>query len=170
MGFASTMDARAKRNTLFTISLLLGSLLVFLGWAFGMQVMFLPLIFIAFALFLFFLKLKNNARLSFVHGAIMLKMPFSSRRIPFQHIKAVSELNGIEQAGTLQGPAKFGFLGYRGRLKHDTFGDIKSYATRRDNGVVLHLHNGEMLLLTPDECPKFLSLLRLVKGNTLSAA
>lgn len=164
------MDARAKRTTLLIISLLSGALLVCLSLTFGGQFIVYPLLFIISIVLLFSLRLKKNAGLSFVHGAIMLKTPFSRRRIPLQQIKAVSELNGIELVGTLQGPAKFGFLGYRGLLKHDKFGPITSYATRRDNGVVLHLHNGETLLLTPDECPKFLSLLRLIKGNTLSAA
>ncbi|MCM5527713.1 PH domain-containing protein [Parasegetibacter sp. NRK P23] len=170
MGFASTMDARAKRTTLLIISLLSGALLVSLSWTFGAHFIIYPFLFIATIVLLFSLRLRKNAGLSFVHGAIMLKTPFSRRRIPLQQIKAVSELNGIELAHALHGSARFGFLGYRGLLKHDKFGRITSYATRRDNGVVLHLHNGETLLLTPDECPKFLSLLRLVKGNTLSAA
>ena len=82
---------------------------------------------------------------------IVINRPISNVLI---HVKDISEIRGVnpgEMDGTSRTLGVGGLFGYYGNYYNGHTGDMKWYATRNDNLVLIRTVQGETIVISPDD-------------------
>ncbi len=70
------------------------------------------------------------------------------------HVKDITEIRGINP-GELDGTERTfgvdGLFGYYGNYYNKRVGNMKWYATRHDNMIMIHTRQGETIIISPDD-------------------
>jgi len=91
---------------------------------------------------------------------IIVKRLFKDVIIEVGQIKKISLVQRETMKNTLRAMGNGGVFGYYGKFRNPVFGDMRWYATRTDNFVVIETEDSEKIVLTPDDT----ELVKRVKG------
>jgi hypothetical protein len=82
---------------------------------------------------------------------ITIKRPIKDITITRKSIKNVFVTKKDTMKWTIRTFGNGGFFGYYGKFRNENFGNMKWYATKRDNYLILETNDNQKIVLTPDD-------------------
>lgn len=85
------------------------------------------------------------------HNSLIIKRLWNNVQIPHHQILDCRQVSAADMNGTVRTFGIGGLFGYYGNYHNSTIGQMKFYATRFGNFVLIHTLRGEAIILTPDK-------------------
>jgi hypothetical protein len=86
---------------------------------------------------------------------LIIKNRFNEINYRWSKMMEVREVSESEMVGLSRSFGVGGLFGYYGHYHNSTIGDMTFYATQQKNWVLMHIIDGEAIIVTPDDPKKF---------------
>jgi hypothetical protein len=95
--------------------------------------------------------------------SLRILRPASKKSIPLNEIESVRAIEKAEMRGSIRTFGVGGMFGYYGKFSAPQLGNLQMYATQMRNLVLVKLHTGKLIVLSPDDLNFVNDLQRLIR-------
>lgn len=92
-------------------------------------------------------------------GELLIKRPFQNKVVDLRDIRYAQRADLKDMRKSFRVFGSGGYFGHFGKFYNKKYGSMAWYATDLKNAVLLTLHNGKKLLVTPDAPEEFIQVL-----------